>query len=227
MRYIKMCYFKKLSFLILISGLGLTSAFTHAALPQDINQYFRQLHGKKKQVSVEIKTPIERWPTCDNPKISPPIGGRNMGNISLPVQCGKKKQFIQLTVNVTGQYYVATRNINRGESIAFVDIGTKKGLLHKLPTGASTDKMALRGAIALRTIPAGQTFTQSMIRQPWAIKAGQTVFVFANGDNFSVKYEGRAINNATVGQNIRVRLLNGQVVNGQARDNGSVHVALK
>lgn len=222
-----MSYTNKLSLYLIISLLGMAPLFSQAALPQDINNYFRQIHGKNNQVSIEIKTPIERWPNCEKPQISPPVGGRNMGNVSLPVQCGKKKQFIQLTVNVTGQYFVATRNINSGESIQFVDIGTKKGLLHKLPAGASADKVALRGAIALRNIPAGQTFTKSMIRQPWAIKAGQTVFVFANGDNFSVKYEGRAINNATAGQNIRVRLLNGQVVNGLAQDNGSVNIALK
>lgn len=222
-----MSYTNKLSLYLIISLLGMAPLFSQAALPQDINNYFRQIHGKNNQVSIEIKTPIERWPNCEKPQISPPVGGRNMGNVSLPVQCGKKKQFIQLTVNVTGQYFVATRNINSGESIQFVDIGTKKGLLHKLPAGASTDKVALRGAIALRNIPAGQTFTKSMARQPWAIKAGQTVFVFANGDNFSVKYEGRAINNATAGQNIRVRLLNGQVVNGLAQDNGSVNIALK
>lgn len=222
-----MANIKKVAYSIIISGLALTSTAIQASLPQDINNYFQQIRGKKNHVSIEIKTPIEKWPNCENPQIIPPIGGRNMGNVSIPVQCGKKKQFIQLTVNVTGQYYVATRNLKRGEVIEFVDIGTQKGLLHKLPSGASTDKMALRGAIALRTINAGQIFTKSMIRQPWAIKAGQTVLVFANGDNFSVKYEGRAINNATVGQNIRVRLLNGQVVNGLAQENGSVNIALK
>ncbi len=210
-----------------ISLCGLFPTFVEASLPQDINQYFRQIHGKQNTVSIEIKTPIDRWPNCEKPQISPPIGGRNMGNVSLPVQCGKKKQFIQLTVNVTGQYYVATRNVSRGETVEFVDIGTKKGLLHKLPAGSAIDKMAIRGGIALRNITAGQTFTHSMTRKPWAIKAGQTVFVFATGDNFSVKYEGRAINNAVTGNSIRVRLVNGQVVNGEALENGSVNVALK
>lgn len=66
----------------------------------------------------------------------------------------KKRTFMQLTVNVTGQYYVATRQIQRGETVQLVDIGTKRGLLHKLPAGAVTDKIALRGAIALRNIDA-------------------------------------------------------------------------
>ncbi len=131
----------------------------------------------------------------------------------LPVQCGKK-QFIQLTVN-EDSITVATRNINRGEPIQFVDIGTKKAYCINSPQAQVQTKCT--SPVALRNIPAGQTFTKSMTRQPWAIKAGQTVFVFASGDNFSVKYEGRAINNATAGQNTRVRLLNGQVVNGSAR----------
>ena len=207
--------------------LSLFASVAQSALPQDINQYFRQIHGEKNSISIEIKTPIDRWPNCEKPQISPAVGGRNMGNVSLPVQCGKKKQFMQLTVNVMGQYYVATRNISRGEIVEFVDIGTKKGLLHKLPAGAATDKIAVRGTIALRNISAGQTLTNSMLRRPWAIKSGQTVFVFATGDNFSVKYEGRAINNAVTGGNLRVRLVNGQVVNGEALENGSVKVALK
>lgn len=213
-------------YILYISLLNLIPLSVQASLPQDIDQYFRHVHGKQNTVSIEIKTPIDKWPKCDKPQISPPSGGRNMGNISLPVQCDKKKQYIQLVVNVTGQYYVATRNINRGETIEFVDIGTKKGLIHQLPSGAATEKIALHGTIALRNITAGQTLTNSMVRRPWAIKSGQTVHVFATGNNFSVKYEGRAINNAVIGENIRVRLINGQVVNGEAQENGSVQVAL-
>lgn len=211
----------------ILSVLILLTTTAQAALPQDINDYFRKIYPNPNQVSIEIKTPIDRWPICDKPQIYPPMSGRNMGNVSLPVQCGKKKQFIQLTVNVIGQYFVATRNIARGEQIEFVDIGTNKGLLHKLPTGIARDKVVLRGSIALRDIRAGQTLTGSMLRRPWAIKAGQTVYVFANGDNFSVKYEGRAINNAIVGENTRVRLVNGQIVNGEALENGSVQIVLK
>lgn len=66
-----MYYAKKLPLYLVISLLGLTPTLSQASLPQDINQYFRQIHGKGKQVSIEIKTPIERWPTCENPS-SPP-----------------------------------------------------------------------------------------------------------------------------------------------------------
>lgn len=211
---------------LLISGLLIFSASAQAALPEDINQYFRLLHPEPLKVSIEIKTPIDRWPECKKPVLQLPAGGRNTGNVSLPVLCGKKRTFIQLTVNVTGQYYVATRQIMRGDVIQFVDIGAKRGLLHKLPAGTITDKMALRGGVALRNIDAGQTYIRSMYRQPWAIKAGQTVFVVADGDNFSVKYEGRAINNAATGATIRVRLVNGQVVSGEALENGSIKVSL-
>lgn len=211
---------------LFLCGLLVFSDAAQAGLPEDISRYFRQLHPKPLQVSVEIKTPIDRWPACKNPVLQLPAGGRNAGNVSLPVLCGKKRTFMQLAVNVTGQYYVATRQIQRGETVQLVDIGTKRGLLHKLPAGAVTDKMALRGAVTLRNIDAGQTYVASMTRKAWAIKAGQSVFVMADGDNFSVKYEGRAINNAATGSAIRVRLLNGQVVSGEALENGSVKVSL-
>nr|WP_242452279.1 hypothetical protein [Morganella morganii] len=47
---------------LFISGLLVFSASSHAGLPEDINRYFRQLHPKPMQVSVEIKTPIDRCP---------------------------------------------------------------------------------------------------------------------------------------------------------------------
>lgn len=211
---------------IILSGLLAFSASVHASLPEDINNYFRKIHPKPLQLSVEIKTPIERWPACEKPVLQMPAGGRNTGNVSLPVLCGKKRTYIQLSVNVTGQYFVATRQILRGETIQLVDVGTKRGLLHKLPAGTVTSRIDLRGSIALRNISAGQTYVSSMTRKPWAIKAGQSVYVVAGGDSFSVKYEGRAINNAATGSTIRVRLVNGQVVSGEALENGSVKVSL-
>ncbi len=88
-----MNYAKKLPFYLVISLLGLTPTLSQASLPQNINQYFRQIHGKGKQVSIEIKTPIERWPTCENPQLNPPVGGRNMGNVSLPIAYQTLHQF--------------------------------------------------------------------------------------------------------------------------------------
>lgn len=74
---------------LFISGLLVFSASAQAGLPEEINHYFRQLHPKPMQVSVEIKTPIDRWPACKDPVLQLPAGGRNTGNISLPVLCGK------------------------------------------------------------------------------------------------------------------------------------------
>lgn len=43
----------------------------------------------------------------------------------------------------------------------------------------------------------------------WRVKAGQQVMVVANGEGFSINSEGKALNNAAVAQNARVRMSSG------------------
>ena len=42
------------------------------------------------------------------------------------------------------------------------------------------------------------------------MKAGQQVMVVANGEGFSINSEGKALNNAAVAQNARVRMSSGR-----------------
>lgn len=55
-----------------------------------------------------------------------------------------------------------------------------------------------------------------MLRQAWQM-AGTIVMVVANGEGFSINSEGKALNNAAVAQNARVRMSSGQVVNRHGR----------
>jgi flagella basal body P-ring formation protein FlgA len=67
----------------------------------------------------------------------------------------------------------------------------------------------------------------SMLRQAWRVKAGQQrVMVVANGDGFSVNSEGKALNNAAVAQNARVRMSSGQVVSGTVGSDGNILINL-
>ncbi|MCC8381523.1 flagellar basal body P-ring formation chaperone FlgA [Xenorhabdus sp. PB30.3] len=196
-------------------------------LPRSINDYFRQIHhGTNYKVSVEIKTPEQQWPTCESPDIHPPMGNKNWGNISLPVNCGQQRRFIQIYVSVTGPYLVSNRAIQRNSVLTEKDFQSKTGHLDKLPNNIIHNKKAVKNGIAIRNIPAGQLITSNMIRRPWVIKAGQNVIVIVDGQNFRVRYEGKAINNAASFDNIRIRLVSGQVITGEAQENGSVKMML-
>ncbi|AOM39496.1 flagellar basal body P-ring formation chaperone FlgA [Xenorhabdus hominickii] len=196
-------------------------------LPQSINEYFRQLHHTADhKVSIEIKTPKQQWPVCEFPEIQPSLSNRNWGNLSIPVHCGQQRRFIQVYVNVTGPYLVSKRIINRNAVLTEKDFQIKTGALDKLPNDIIRNRKAIQNGVAIRNIPAGQFITRNMIRRPWAIKAGQNVVITVDGHHFQVRYEGKAINNAASFDNIRVRLVSGQIITGEAQENGSVKMML-
>jgi flagella basal body P-ring formation protein FlgA len=59
----------------------------------------------------------------------------------------------------------------------------------------------------------------------FVIKQGQSVRVISTGAGFSVSAEGKAINNAGVGEVVRVRMESGQTVSGKARADGIVEIS--
>ncbi|CDL79515.1 Flagella basal body P-ring formation protein flgA [Xenorhabdus cabanillasii JM26] len=196
-------------------------------LPRSINDYFKQIHHDTNyKVSVDIKTPEQQWPTCESPEIHPPMGNKNWGNISLPVNCGQQRRFMQIYVSVTGPYLVSSRAIQRNSVLREKDFQVKTGALDKLPNDIIHNKKVTLNGIAIRNISAGQFITRNMLRRPWVIKTGQNVVVILDGQNFRVRYEGKAINNAASFDNIRVRLVSGQVITGEAQENGSVKMML-
>ncbi|GAB7259890.1 hypothetical protein DaDZ19_15570 [Dickeya ananatis] len=57
------------------------------------------------------------------------------------------------------------------------------------------------------------------------IRAGQNVQILAQGDGFSVRSEGKAMNNAASGQQARARTASGQVVSGIASGDGIILIS--
>lgn len=214
-----------------LGGLLLSQAATHQAMAADlsvqVNQFFQQQYpDKESQVKVVIKTPQNQWPQCDMPEITLPANARPWGNISLSVRCDGVRRFIQTQVQVSGHYAVAARQLAAGEKMTQQDIKMKQGRLDTLPPGALLEPNFAQGAVSLRQINAGQPLTRNMLRRLWIIKAGQDVQVLALGEGFNVNSNGKAMNNAAIQDNVRVRMASGQIVNGTVADDGTVHILL-
>lgn len=214
-----------------LGGLLLSQAATHQAMAADlsvqVNQFFQQQYpDKESQVKVVIKTPQNQWPKCDMPEITLPANARPWGNISLSVRCDGVRRFIQTQVQVSGHYAVAARQLAAGEKMTLQDIKMKQGRLDTLPPGALLEPNFAQGAVSLRQINAGQPLTRNMLRRLWIIKAGQDVQVLALGEGFNVNSNGKAMNNAAIQDNVRVRMASGQIVNGTVADDGTVHILL-
>lgn len=209
----------------------MSQALAHQTMAADlsaqVNQFFRQQYpDKSSQVNVIIKTPQSQWPQCEAPEITLPPNARPWGNISLSVRCEGLRRFIQTQVQVSGHYAVAARQLTAGAKITPQDIAMKQGRLDTLPPGALLEPSFAQGAVSLRQINAGQPLTRNMLRRLWIVKAGQDVQVLAQGEGFNVNGSGKAMNNAAVQDNVRVRMASGQIVTGTVADDGTIKIML-
>lgn len=198
-----------------------------ADLTAQLTQFFKARDPQHAAgMTVVIRTPQEQWPTCDTPELQLPGNSRQWGNISISANCAQNRRFLQVQVQVTGQYLVASRQVTRGTTLDPNDFRMETGRLDELPPRALVDQNSVTDAIALRDIPPGQAVTASMLRQPWRVKAGQNVMVVASGNGFNASSEGRALNNASAAQMVRVRMGNGQVVSGRVDADGNILISL-
>ena len=175
---------------------------------------------------VNVRTPPNLYPTCDQPSFSVTGTTRLWGNVNVLARCANEKRYLQVAVQATGNYVVAAVPIARGSVLQTNSVTLKRGRLDQLPPRTMLDMNQAQDAVSLRDVAPGQPIQLSMLRQSWRVKAGQQVMVVANGDGFSINSEGKALNNAAVAQNARVRMSSGQVVSGTVDSDGNILINL-
>ncbi|MFS2224026.1 flagellar basal body P-ring formation chaperone FlgA [Pantoea sp. B65] len=213
----------------LLAGLfGLLSLHTDAAdLTTQLTQFFKARDATHAEnLTVVLRTPAAQWPQCDTPQFFVAANSRQWGMISVAANCGQERRYLQVQVQVTGDYVVTSRQVARGSALKASDLSIKHGRLDVLPARVIVDPQQIVEAISIRDITPGQPLTLSMVRQPWRVKAGQNVIVIAQGNGFNATSEGRAMNNATATQPVRVRMGNGQIVSGKVDADGNILISL-
>jgi flagella basal body P-ring formation protein FlgA len=158
-----------------------------------------------------------------------PVGARLWGRTSVGVRCAGARPwtlYLQARISLQATYYTASRQIAPGETLTAADLVAHEGDLATLPQTVITDPSQAVGAVALVRIGAGLPLRQDTIRGTSSITAGQTVRVVAAGEGFSISAEGSAMNNATPGQQVRVKTTNGQIVTGVVKDGSTVEIQM-
>ena len=164
---------------------------------------------------------------CLNITVTMEAGAPAWGRTHVNARCTEGAAwnlYVPVRIHVVADYLVSARALRPGQIITEADIGRRRGDLANLPTDILTDPVQALGQSPRVSLPADRPLRADMLRQPLVVKQGQSVKVVSGGAGFQVASEGRALNNATAGQVVQVRLAAGQVISGIAQSNGTVDV---
>lgn len=181
----------------------------------------------KVGVTVEGLDPQNQLPPCAELTPFLPPGTRAWGRINVGVRCESPVNwtvYVPAQVSVIGEYLVTARPIRAGQVVSPADLERRTGDLAGEAPNTLTDMTQAVGHNARYTIATGNPLRADMLRLPQTVRQGQNVKVVGTGSGFTVTNEGRALNAASAGEPVRVRLGNGQVVSGKARTDGTVEL---
>jgi flagella basal body P-ring formation protein FlgA len=199
----------------------------HAAALAFLQQQSAGLPGK---IEITVAPAFPRGlSACTALEAFLPSGARLWGRTTVGVRCAGERPwtiYLQARVSLHATYYLAARAMAPGEVLSAADLVARDGDLTGLPQAIVTDPSQAIGSVSLARIAGGMPLRRDMLKSASAIAIGQTVRVVAAGDGFSISSEGSAMNNASPGQQVRVKTANGQIVSGIAKDGATVEIAL-
>ncbi|XUW88353.1 flagellar basal body P-ring formation chaperone FlgA [Burkholderia sp. M6-3] len=158
-----------------------------------------------------------------------PSGARLWGRVTVGVRCAGQRPwtiYLQARISLHATYYLAGRAMSPGEVLTAADLVAREGDLTGLPQAIVTDPSQAVGSVTLTRVAAGMPLRRDMLKSASAVSIGQTVRVVAAGDGFAISSEGSAMNNASPGQQVRVKTPNGQVISGIVKDGATVEIQL-
>jgi flagella basal body P-ring formation protein FlgA len=199
----------------------------HAAALGFLKQQAAGLPGK---VDITVAQAFPRGlAQCTTLEPFMPSGSRMWGRMTVGVRCAGERPwtiYLQARVSLHATYYIAARAMAPGEVLSAADLVARDGDLTGLPQAIVTDPSQAVGAVSLVRIGGGMPLRRDMLRSVSSVTIGQTVRVVAAGEGFSISSEGSAMNNASPGQQVRVKTTTGQIVSGIVKDGATVEIQL-
>jgi len=222
-------------FLLILGLLGPLVSVAHAAqqgmaeIRQAADAYARQQTAHMTgQVSVTVGA-IEamQLAACAKLQAFMPLGAKLWGNSNIGVRCAQGADwtvYVPVTVRVQAPVVVAARPLPSGRQLVAEDLSLQMAELTQLPAGVISNQEDALGKVLSYGVVAGNPLRQDMLRAPILVRQGQSVRLVAQGAGFKVSSEGRALNNAAIGQQVQVKAQNGQTVSGIVKPDGTVEV---
>jgi flagella basal body P-ring formation protein FlgA len=158
-----------------------------------------------------------------------PSGARLWGRTTVGVRCVGERPwtiYLQARISLHATYYLAARAMAPGDVLTAADLVARDGDLTGLPQAIVTDPSQAVGSVSLVRISGGMPLRRDMLKSASAVSIGQTVRVVAAGAGFAISAEGSVMNNASPGQQVRVKTASGQIISGIVKDGSTVEVQL-
>ena len=150
-------------------------------------------------------------------EISAQPGARVWGRTILQLRCARAGWMVNIPLNIRvfGDYVVASRYLPFGQKIEPGDIRIIEGELNLLPDDVLRTPKGAYDRILSRPLQMGSPIGLNDLRESSVIKVGDPVRLVLSGKDFEVSGEGIAQTSGMLGDMVRVRLADGQVLQGK------------
>lgn len=144
------------------------------------------------------------------------LAGRTMVELRCTVAAKRQSVYVQIDVIATGAYLVAARDLPVNHTLRREDITTEQGDLSQLPRHAllatSSAITSVLGQQLRRSLSQHSVLRENLLTRPNVVNFGDELIIEANGEGFQITRIGEAMDTGAIGDIIRVRLNNKQLL---------------
>ena len=171
------------------------------------------------RVQLELVDPNVTVPAClgGSIQISAQPGARIWGRTVLQLRCAKAGWMVNIPFNIRvfGNYVVASQYLPAGQKLEPGDIRVIEGELSTLPDDVLRTPKNAYDRVLSRSLQMGSPVGLNDLKESSVIKVGDPVRLVLKGKDFEVSGEGVAQTAGMIGDMVRVRLADGQVLQGR------------
>lgn len=176
------------------------------------------------ELIISVRPPSARLPACEAPEpfLARPDAAP-LGRVSVGVRCGesgRQVRYLQAEIGVIGDYPVLAVALAAGDTITSEHLTLQSGNLAELPNRTLLDIDAIIGQAATRALNPGQPLQQHQLRSIPLVERNQRVTVEARGAAFRISREGQALEPGGLGERIRIRFDNREVITAEVVGEG-------
>jgi len=180
-----------------------------------------------KRVEIEVQDSGAQWPECNRPTAFLPANGRlQWGRTTVGIRCvnAPHTRYLQAQIRAFGHYWVTTEAVPAGTELTSGLLKRVEGEISALPRGTLRQRAQIVGQIASRPLRAESALQHYQLKARPLVSRRQPVTLVASGQGFRIAREGRALDEGSKGERVRVRLPNRRVISGLVTGPGTISV---